>query len=358
MKLIVNAICKNEAKHIPRFLKAIKDEVDALYILDTGSTDNTVELLSRTPAITVRQKVYDEFDFETARNDALAMIPEDRETIIFSLDLDEVPQPGFGKVIRQAFSNPSITRARYRFNWSLLNGVPQIFFNSEKVWRHGLGYKWRFLVHERLVPEGFDEVWAEIPIVVDHLTDNSKSRSSYLPLLRRNYQRYPSDQRSALYLGRELYFYSHFQESLNVLHRYLLMDNLWIAEKAYAYRLIAKCYLNLKQPQQALTNLNEAITLYPQSRDNYLDLCFIYYSNRQWGFLAGAALQGLQIKDRPLDYMESNEGWSGGLEDYLSIAYWNLGLKRESLVYACKALECNPTNNRLINNYKAILKGL
>lgn len=44
MKICVYAICKNESKHIKRWYESMK-EADEIYVLDTGSTDNSVELL-------------------------------------------------------------------------------------------------------------------------------------------------------------------------------------------------------------------------------------------------------------------------------------------------------------------------
>ena len=44
MKVYVYAICKNESKFALRWMKSMS-EADGVYVLDTGSEDNTVELL-------------------------------------------------------------------------------------------------------------------------------------------------------------------------------------------------------------------------------------------------------------------------------------------------------------------------
>ena len=43
-KICVYAICKNESKFINRWLECVK-EADYICVLDTGSTDNSVDLL-------------------------------------------------------------------------------------------------------------------------------------------------------------------------------------------------------------------------------------------------------------------------------------------------------------------------
>ena len=43
-KVCVYAICKNEEKFVKRWVASMK-EADEIYVLDTGSTDNTVSKL-------------------------------------------------------------------------------------------------------------------------------------------------------------------------------------------------------------------------------------------------------------------------------------------------------------------------
>lgn len=45
-KICFAAIFKNESKNVYRCLNAIKDIIDCVSICDTGSTDNTVELIN------------------------------------------------------------------------------------------------------------------------------------------------------------------------------------------------------------------------------------------------------------------------------------------------------------------------
>ena len=45
-KVCVYTICKNEAKHIPRWMWHVQD-ADLVYILDTGSYDNSVDLFKK-----------------------------------------------------------------------------------------------------------------------------------------------------------------------------------------------------------------------------------------------------------------------------------------------------------------------
>ena len=50
MKISVYAICKNEVMFVNRWMESMS-EADEVYVLDTGSTDNTVELLKQNRTI-------------------------------------------------------------------------------------------------------------------------------------------------------------------------------------------------------------------------------------------------------------------------------------------------------------------
>ena len=74
-KVCVYAIAKDEEKNVEKWVKSMSP-ADHIIVLDTGSTDNTVELLSSL-GVEVHQKIYDHFRFDVARNDCLDLIPDE-----------------------------------------------------------------------------------------------------------------------------------------------------------------------------------------------------------------------------------------------------------------------------------------
>ena len=67
MKIAVYTICKNESKFVDSFMNCLKNEADAVYVTDTGSTDDTVEKLRAHGAI-VNQVVINPWRFDDPRN--------------------------------------------------------------------------------------------------------------------------------------------------------------------------------------------------------------------------------------------------------------------------------------------------
>lgn len=86
MKLAVYAIAKNESKNLDGWIKNIKN-ADYVMILDTGSTDNTVEK-ARSLGINVFEAHLNPWDEARAKNIAMSLLPKDFDFCI-SLDLDE-----------------------------------------------------------------------------------------------------------------------------------------------------------------------------------------------------------------------------------------------------------------------------
>ena len=73
-KVCVYAICKNEEKFVDRWYDSMK-EADQIFVLDTGSTDNTVNKLKKL-GVNVKQEIIDPWRFDVARNESLDMVPD------------------------------------------------------------------------------------------------------------------------------------------------------------------------------------------------------------------------------------------------------------------------------------------
>ena len=141
-KICVYAISRNEEKFVDRWYESIKD-ADYICVLDTGSTDNTIEKL-KSHGINVQSKIITPWRFDTARNESLKLIPNDTD-ICICLDLDEVLAPNWKKTLLSNWTDDT-TRIKYTYNWSLdENDNPIISFYTNKIHKNKF-YKWRVLL--------------------------------------------------------------------------------------------------------------------------------------------------------------------------------------------------------------------
>ena len=97
-KICVYAIAKDEEKNVEQWYNSMK-EADAVYVLDTGSSDNTVSKLKELGAI-VEQKIINPWRFDVARNESLKLVPEDTDIYVCT-DLDETISPGWRKELEE-----------------------------------------------------------------------------------------------------------------------------------------------------------------------------------------------------------------------------------------------------------------
>jgi tetratricopeptide (TPR) repeat protein len=196
------------------------------------------------------------------------------------------------------------------------------------------------------------ENWTELEI--HHHPDNSKPRSQYMPLLAQSVEEDPYDDRNAFYYARELYFYGEYQKSTEEFKRHLSLPRAtWKPERAASMRFISKMDDDLQVREEWL---KKAVNESPDRREAYVDLAALYYSTQSWLACLDSAENALDIVEKPLEYLCEEYAWSYAPYDYAAIAAYNLGKTSEALEYGMKAVELNPTDERLQRNlmfYKA-----
>ena len=349
LKICVYAICKNESKFINRWLDSIKD-ADYICVLDTGSIDNSVELLKNANVI-VGEKTFEKFRFDEARNESLKLIPDDVDVYI-CLDIDEVMLPGWRQAIEKVWT-PNTTRLSYIYNWSLDEfNNPKVSFYQDKI--HGKDYIWVNPVHEVLKYNGKNEVYARSDeLIINHYPDQTKSRSSYLPLLELAVSEDPENDRNMHYLGREYMYYGKWKESIATLNRHLnLKSAVWQDERCASMRFIARCYKNLGDFTSARVWLDAAIKEAPHLRDPLVEMALLYYNQENWQEVIHYCEAAQKIPINYKTYINEVFSFDETIDDLLSLAYYNIGDNAKAIEHAESALVINPNNDRIKNNLK------
>lgn len=354
-KVCVYAISKNEEKFVERWVSSMS-EADSIYVLDTGSTDNTVNLLKENGVI-VEEKIIKPWRFDVARNESLKLVDDDAD-ICICCDLDEVFEEGWREKLESIWESDT-TRLGYNYNWKLDNeGRPVVNFYIEKIHsRHD--YIWTHPVHEVLsyIGDGVEvKKWADA-ITVNHYPDDTKSRGSYLPLLELSVKEDPEDDRNMHYLGREYMYYGKWNESIDTLIGHLhLKRATWKDERCASMRFIARCYQRLNRIDEARMWLDKAINEAPYLRDPYMERAILEYHQENWKDVVRFCLQALEIKTHQKSYINEVFSWDYTVYDLLSLAYYYLDNKERALYYVRLALEMEPNNERLLKNLEIMEK--
>lgn len=354
-KICVYAIAKNEEKFVDRWFNSVK-EADYIYVLDTGSTDNTVDKLKEL-GVVVNQKIIDPWRFDVARNEALKMVKDDVD-ICVSIDLDEVLLPGWKDELEKIWDE-NVTRLHYTYNWSLDdNNRSIISFYSDKIHKRNC-YEWIHPVHEVLnyIGNSKEIIKTTNNITINHFPDKNKSRSGYLPLLELSVEENPTDDRNMHYLGREYMFYERWNDCIDTLIKHLnLKTATWKDERSASMRFIARSYKKLKRYDEAKMWLDKAMKETPYLRDPYVERALLEYELNNLNETEKYCIEALKIKTHEKTYINERFSWDETIYDLLSIVKYNKKDYDKSLYYINKALEINPNNKRILKNKELIEK--
>jgi glycosyltransferase involved in cell wall biosynthesis len=340
-KIAIYSIAKNEEKFVERWFNSCAD-ADYILLVDTGSTDNTVSI-AESLGIYVRHISVQPWRFDDARNAALALLPADIDCCI-PLDLDEVLVPGWRGALEREISK-GVNRPRYKYVWSWRDGKPDIQFYGDKIHARR-GFRWRHPVHEVITSSGVEQIESfSDDIQIHHFPDDAKSRGQYFDLLKLSIKEDPKDDRNSFYYARELFYHGQFAEAIEEFERFLTLSR-WDAERAAAYRFMAKCSLETGSKiyylKQAVKEANR--------REAWVDLALVYYYKKMWKECFDSVQKALTIEERPFDYISEAYAWDGTPYDIGAVAAYNNGDTALALEYTKFALQYSPIDERLLAN--------
>ncbi len=354
MKIVVYAIAKDESKFALRWADSMK-EADEIYVLDTGSTDDTAALLQSRGAI-VQKEIIEPWRFDHARNRSLDLVPQDADICVCT-DLDEEFEPGWRKKLETAWQ-PDTTRASYRYTWNFeKDGSEGRVFWLDKIHaRHG--YVWTHPVHEVLSWQGPGEekrVTVE-GMQLNHRADPEKSRAQYLPLLELSVRESPRDDRNVHYLGREYLFHGRWDDCIETLKKHLSLPSArWQDERCASMRYIARAYAGKGDFSSAEVWGWRAIAEAPHLREPFLDLAWLLYWRKDWEGVIYLTGKALKITDRARTYITESTAWGSLPWDLRSIALYYTGQKEKALEAVSEALRLSPDDARLKKNRELML---
>ncbi|ACX51421.1 glycosyl transferase family 2 [Ammonifex degensii KC4] len=276
MRLSLCVIAKNEEENLPRLLSSVRGVVDEIVLVDTGSTDRTVEVGREFGA-----RVFSfpwTGDFSEARNFSLDQATGD--WILF-LDADEELVEGEGERLRKLLEE-GVADA---YSLVIVNfvgereGIDAVLHSSVRVFRNRPEYRFRGRIHEQIVlsiqEHGGRIEFTDIKInhygYLSGLVRGKKKISRNLALLERAVRESPRDPFNRYNLGVEYLRQRDFAAALREFQaafRYL--PSLAVSYASVLVRNIVLCLVALGCYDEALKVLADAKEAYP----DYTDLLY------------------------------------------------------------------------------------
>lgn len=352
-KICVYGIAKNESKFVNRFMDALEEIKEHVYILDTGSTDDTMDLFRKRGA-KIQQKHYDNFNFDVARNDSLNLVPEDYDVCV-CLDIDEIIQKGFVGIINKLWSDDT-TQMEYPTYYTVdNNGNPIQQFMNNKI-HSRKNFKWIYPIHEVLEYTGNNPNVIETQeILVIHKPDLNKERNFYLNLLEKRVENFPDDSRNLLLLTREYNSYGRYDECIKTAHKFLDLNINYAPQRVQAMCYLANSYKGLKMYEEAEMWTDKALEETEVTREIYLQKILIGFEKKNYEEVIKNAYEALKIKEYNKRVIDSPACWNGTIYDYMSLAYYYLQDYDNAIKYVDLTIDQNPDIERLKENRKIFI---
>lgn len=259
-------IVKDEGKVLDRCLSSLAG-CDEIVVMDTGSTDQTMEIAKKHTSFVMRTPPIEPFHFAEARNRADRLAQQDW---ILTIDADEILEEGSIWAIRRTVRTKAHALGfRVKFNFMGENGENKASLKKLKIYRRG-AFTWGFRIHEQLFPLKEGKLYDMYDAEITHLPNSEKDarRRQNLELLKLSVEEDPGYLRNWRQLGMESYIMGEFQEAIPHLERYLKGKDIDPLDRSETRVHIARCLAHLPgRLEEALKEFDFACVEAPARRE-------------------------------------------------------------------------------------------
>ena len=365
-KIYLNMIVKNESKVILRLLQSVLPLIDGYCICDTGSTDNTVELIrtffkmANLPGIIVNEPFRDfGYNRSFALKEALTAPGISENDYLLLLDADMIlTGPWLEKA---AEFKQALTHDVYL----IMQGTEHFHYKNARIVKNK-GFSYWGVTHEYLhTKEGttYQNIDKKDLFIQDIGDGGAKSDKweRDIRLLTKGLEDDPTSARYGFYLANTYRDSGHYQKAIEYYNKRIEFGG-WIEEVWQSYYSAGKCYMALKDIPNAINMWLEGYQVYPNRLEGIYQivhyyrnigknrLAYQYYkmaesSKKRYGGVSNDFLfLERDVYDYKLDYELTILGYYENLDNY--------DLKRVSMnVIACPLLDEGTLRN-VLSNYK------
>lgn len=374
-------IAKNEEQTLPRLLNSLqefKERGGKVFLVDTGSTDNTVKVakewgvkvkevgsrfirkITKREAEKINNLFVEEeqavvspgdtlFNYSEARNYAASLAKQD---MIAMPDCDEEYT-----VLDIDAINEEIKKGAEQFEYQFVfahdeSGKPVIEFLHSKFYNRNK-LKWERIIHEVLSGEAKRVQLPDATIKLEHWQNRETNRTHYLKGLALDCFEDRESDRNSHYFGRELLWTGRPKSAIKELKRHIGM-NRWHTERAQSMIFIGDAYTQLGNTEEAKLWYLKAFELEPNRREALIKLAEKAFERQEHRKVIAYTKAALEIP-RSNYYADNATHYSYYPHYLLYVSYWWVGEKEKSEEHWRQAFVLEPYNQKHLHDARFYL---
>jgi tetratricopeptide (TPR) repeat protein len=375
MKFSVVAIARNEAKTLPRLLGSLekfKERGGEVVIVDTGSTDATVEVARSMGChvVEVGEQFVIKFSDPNLVNDINARFidPDDTPIVVLgdrTFDFAAARNFAASIALNDMIAMPDCDECYTSFNLDATNdliakGTSQFHYNfvfshDEKGGRalqflHSKFYnrkvlKWVGVTHEVLQPLPGTSVQdarvGEDTILLEHFQNVETQRGQYMKGLAFDCFQNPANDRNTHYLARELYYTGRYRSAIELFKKHVAMNG-WQPEKARSMVFIGDCHQFLGDVKNAMVWWHRSFDEFP-SREPLVRLADHYYRAKDFARTAAYAAAATAVPRPDAYFVQAHHYGPHPLYQQFWAHYW-MGDRGRAKGFLEECLKLEPEN--------------
>jgi len=345
-------IMRDEQEHLPRCLESVRDAVDEIVIVDTGSTDRSIEIAEGFGARVLHEEW--KGDFAAPRNTGIDAATGDW---ILVLDADE--ELIDGARIRDLLHDEAIEGYCLReVNFiGEERGIESVVNSAFRLFRNRPAYRYSGALHEQIMgtvdPEG-GRVTRFVGIEIHHygyLEPTSRARQKTdrnMAIVMEEVARRPGDSFTLFNAGVEFQRIGQFEEALDYFSRsFKALDSLKAYYASLLLRNIVATLNAMERWDEALDVLADALSAYPDFTDLHYLQGQIHASRREYRAAVQSFRRAIDLGDHGGDRYLAQAGMG-------SFYSWHaLGTLYEMMGDGHEAVRCQRNAIREADGYYA-----
>lgn len=367
-KICLNMIVKNESKIILRLLESVSHIIDSFCICDTGSTDNTIELIENffiEKAIhgKIVQEPFRDFGYNRtfAINSCIGMKNAD---YILLLDAD-----------MKLVMDPNMNVDKFKNNlykgyaFYIHQGNDHFSYKNTRIVKNNFGIKYWGVTHEYVqLPQNTTiHNLSKQDIFISDLGDGGCKHDKTerdIRLLIQGLIQLPDNDRYTFYLANS---YRDKKDYINAIEYYKKRITLggWIEEIWYSHYNLGLCYKSIVDKPNSIFHFLEAYNSFPHRIENIYEIVNFYRSERNYNLAyTFYCLADYERKNKTnWDYLfTAKDIYEYKLDYELSIIGYHCQRNTYQLTNICMKVIANTTHQfehrNVLSNYKFYCESL